>query len=72
MSRTVECPKCGADISDTYEPADPSVGIMGSGWYCDACDISVDDEGDEPDYDAKSFRETYIEAWHEHQRLHRR
>jgi hypothetical protein len=48
--RTVECPKCGADISDTYEPMDQSVGIMSGGWYCDACDLAVSDE-DEPDYE---------------------
>jgi hypothetical protein len=37
----VECPKCKADISDTYEGADPSVGIMCGGWYCDACDHAI-------------------------------
>lgn len=26
------CPSCDADISDTYEPADPSVGILSGGW----------------------------------------
>lgn len=45
--RTVECPKCGADISDSYQPAEPDVGI-GAGWYCDACDFGVGDE-DEPE-----------------------
>ena len=34
------CPKCDADISDSYEPDDRSVGIVG-GWYCDACDLGV-------------------------------
>lgn len=34
------CPKCDADISDSYEPDDPSVGIVG-GWYCDACDLGL-------------------------------
>ena len=38
---TVHCPKCDADISDTFEPADPSVGIMTGGWFCDTCDESV-------------------------------
>lgn len=33
----LHCPKCDADISDSYEPDDWSVGIVG-GWYCDACD----------------------------------
>lgn len=39
----VHCPKCDADISDTYEGADPSVGIMCGGYYCDVCDLSVGD-----------------------------
>lgn len=49
--RTVECPKCGADISDSYEGYDPSVGIMMGGWYCEACDLPVADEDgpEEPD-----------------------
>lgn len=37
------CPKCKADISDTYEGADPSVGIMTGGYYCQNCDHSVAD-----------------------------
>jgi len=67
MSRTKHCPKCHADISDTYEPDDWSVGIN-AGWFCDACDLGVadDDQGiaddDEPMEDdvpimtAKEFR----------------
>lgn len=39
----VNCPKCGADISDTYEPDDYSVGIVG-GWFCDACDLPVGED----------------------------
>lgn len=50
MARSCECPKCGADISDTYEPADPSVGIMGVGWWCEACDKFVDDDDDGSDF----------------------
>ncbi len=50
MALTVECPKCEADISDTYESGDPSVGIMGRGWYCDACDLAVDDDDDGNDF----------------------
>ena len=47
--RTVECPKCGIDISDTYQDAEPDVGIMMGGWYCDACDLTVGEEdGSEP------------------------
>lgn len=38
---TVHCPKCDADISDTYERADPSVGMMCGGWYCDTCDHPI-------------------------------
>ena len=34
------CPKCQADISDTYEGADPDVGIS-AGYYCDTCDLGV-------------------------------
>lgn len=47
MARLVECPKCGEDISETYEGYDPSVGIMAGGWYCEACDLAVAEE----DYD---------------------
>jgi hypothetical protein len=36
----MNCPKCDADVSETYEPDDPSVGICG-GWYCDACDLGI-------------------------------
>ena len=49
MARIYECPKCGADISETHESWDPDVGISG-GWYCDACDVAYPDE-DEPNYD---------------------
>lgn len=34
------CPKCGADIGDTFEAADWSVGVN-AGYYCDACDLGV-------------------------------
>lgn len=40
----MNCPKCDADISDSYESDDPSVGII-AGWYCDACDLPVGDDG---------------------------
>lgn len=36
----MNCPKCDADIRESYEPDDPSVGICG-GWYCDACDLAI-------------------------------
>lgn len=40
MARSMNCPKCDADISETYEPDDWSCGIN-EGWYCDACDLAV-------------------------------
>jgi hypothetical protein len=43
--RSCDCPKCEADISDSYEPDDPSVGVLG-GWYCNACDLAIGDDGD--------------------------
>ena len=49
MPRIFECPKCGADISDSYEEYDPSVGIMSGGWYCNECDEAFADEGDDDD-----------------------
>lgn len=52
MAPPRECPNCGEDISDTYEPADPSVGIMRGGWYCEECDEFIsDDDLDDPDID---------------------
>lgn len=37
----MDCPKCDAELE--YEGADPSVGIFGSGYYCDECDEFYDD-----------------------------
>lgn len=52
----MDCPKCGTDVSDSYQSAEPDVGIMGSGWYCDACDFVIDDDGFEPhDDDVQLF-----------------
>jgi hypothetical protein len=48
--RNKECPKCGEDISDSYEGHDPSVGIMCGGWFCEVCDLFVAEE-DEQFYD---------------------
>ena len=48
--RVIECPKCGENISHTYQPCEPDVGIMSGGWYCDACDIAIAEE-DELDLD---------------------
>jgi len=41
MAREKFCPKCGEDITDSYEHEDPSVGIMDGSWYCDACELPV-------------------------------
>lgn len=43
----MNCPKCNADISDSYEPNDWSVGIVG-GYYCDACDLAVGEDDYQP------------------------
>lgn len=40
MARHANCPKCDAEIGDTYEAADWSVGVS-AGYYCDACDLGV-------------------------------
>jgi len=39
----VRCPKCDVDIGHSYQEADPSVGIMSGGWFCEACDLPVGD-----------------------------
>ena len=36
----MDCPKCGADVTDTYEPDDYSVGVT-AGWYCDGCELGI-------------------------------
>lgn len=36
----MNCPKCDADISDSFQPDEPDVGVVG-GWYCDACDLGI-------------------------------
>ena len=36
----VRCPKCDADVTETYEPDDWSVGIR-AGYYCFSCDLGV-------------------------------
>lgn len=45
MSHSCECPKCGADISDSWQEAEWDVGIS-AGWFCDACSLGVSDDGD--------------------------
>jgi hypothetical protein len=52
------CSKCGADIGDTFEPTDYSVGIVG-GWYCEACELDIGREpleDDVPIITAKELR----------------
>lgn len=59
----MHCPKCDANISDTFEGADPSVGMMSAGWYCDACDHAIAEweaprdpmDGDVPIMTAREF-----------------
>lgn len=43
MARVHECPKCGVDIGDSYQGAEPDVGL-GAGWFCDACGEGFADE----------------------------
>jgi hypothetical protein len=45
--RTIECPKCGKDIGETFQEAEPDVGLMNGGWYCGECDIAVSQEDDD-------------------------
>lgn len=40
----MNCPKCDIDIGDTFERADPSVGLMSGGWYCGACDLAIGED----------------------------
>ena len=49
---TIECPKCGADISHTFAPSDYSVGIMNGGWHCEACDEYVDEHSYREEWEA--------------------
>lgn len=59
----MNCPKCDADIGDSYEPEDWSCGI-GGGWYCDTCDLAIGEhevqrepmEGDVEIMSAREFR----------------
>jgi hypothetical protein len=44
----MNCPKCDADVSHTYEGDDWSCGIT-AGWFCDPCDLGIaDDRSYEP------------------------
>ena len=48
--RHKECPKCGTDISDSYQPSDDDVGIR-AGWYCDACDLAIGGDDRDDDFE---------------------
>lgn len=41
------CPKCEEDVSDSYQGYEPDVGIMTAGWYCEACDLIIEDDRDQ-------------------------
>lgn len=43
MAKTFHCPRCGVDISDSFEHDDPEVGIRG-GYYCEVCEEGYPDE----------------------------
>lgn len=50
MSRPCSCPECGEDISESYQGWDPDCGIN-AGWYCDACNCAVPDDGEDDSYE---------------------
>ncbi len=37
----MNCPRCDAELE--HQEYDPSVGVLSGGWYCEACDLFVDD-----------------------------
>lgn len=47
------CPRCEADISETYQGYDPDVGIMGSSWFCEECDLVVEEDDQDYEYDGE-------------------
>ncbi len=57
----MHCPKCDANVSETYQGAEPDVGIMSGGYYCDTCDLAIEEgeyqpfEDDVPIMTAKEF-----------------
>ena len=36
----MRCPKCDADITDTYQEEEADTNV-GEGWFCDACDLAI-------------------------------
>lgn len=47
------CPKCDAELE--VQEADPDVGIMSAGAYCDVCDLAVEVEHEYHDDDVMIF-----------------
>lgn len=45
----MKCPKCNDEME--HQDYDPSVGILTGGYFCQACDMWIDDAdtNDEPD-----------------------
>ena len=41
----MECPECGKPME--LIEAEPDIGILSSGWFCEACEIIQDAEEDE-------------------------
>lgn len=37
----MNCPKCDQEME--RQEYDPSVGVFSGGWFCDACDVWVDE-----------------------------
>lgn len=52
------CPKCDANISDSYQPAEPDVGIPTTSWHCDICNLTIYDDSDgSDDYNDEGWRD---------------
>lgn len=43
----MHCPKCDADVSETYQAAEWDCGIQ-AGYYCDACDLGIPEDEYQP------------------------
>lgn len=52
MPRSKDCPKCGQDITDSYEQDDYDSGIVG-GWYCDQCNEGFTKDYEPPETDVE-------------------
>jgi hypothetical protein len=46
MARIKFCPKCDADLAESYEPPSKGGNDFGS-WYCEDCDLIIENEDDE-------------------------